>query len=197
MLQRYSDISCRSLFKTGSVMSYSKAILINDTSTKPHLGCRLVVSQIFKLAASHGIQMVATSSVHTDWRTQPALQDEMRKADIVIVNGEGTLHHSSRQAKALAEVGAVLPRRRGCERTDQFGLRGQRRFNSSRLRSIRPHLRQRVTEREERQAGRTGCGGRPGPDIVQSDNEFVPVILKGRIDGRNGQREQRTQHAAA
>ena len=83
----------------------SKAILINDTSTKPHLGCRLVVSQIVKLAASHGIQVVATSSVHTDWRKQPALQDEMRKADLVIVNGEGTLHHSSRQAKALAEVG--------------------------------------------------------------------------------------------
>jgi hypothetical protein len=34
----------------------------------------------------------------------------MRKADIVIVNGEGTLHHSSRQAKALAEVGPFCRR---------------------------------------------------------------------------------------
>ncbi|NLS06760.1 polysaccharide pyruvyl transferase family protein [Rhizobium sp. P32RR-XVIII] len=137
-------------------MSDSKAILINDTSTKPHLGCRLVVSQIVKLAASHGIQVVATSSVHTDWRTQSALQDEMRKADLVIVNGEGTLHHSSRQAKALADVGpfcrsAGVPSilvnsvyeenddaiARACEAFDRIYVRESRSAHNARLAGLK------------------------------------------------------------
>ncbi|MCA1406936.1 polysaccharide pyruvyl transferase family protein [Ensifer sp. IC3342] len=81
------------------------AVLINDTSTKAHLGCRVVVSQIARLAASAGIRIAASASVHADWREHQGLIATMRAADIVIVNGEGTLHDASRQAKALAEVG--------------------------------------------------------------------------------------------
>ncbi|MDI7861202.1 polysaccharide pyruvyl transferase family protein [Rhizobiaceae bacterium n13] len=80
------------------------AVLINDTSTKAHLGCRIVVAQIARLAASAGIRIAASASVHADWREHPDLMAMMRDADIVIVNGEGTLHDSSRQARALAEV---------------------------------------------------------------------------------------------
>ncbi len=81
------------------------AVLINDTSTKAHLGCRVVVSQIARLAASAGIRIVSSASVHADWREHQNLIATMRTADIVIVNGEGTLHDATKQAKALAEVG--------------------------------------------------------------------------------------------
>jgi len=81
------------------------AVLINDTSTKAHLGCRVVVSQIARLAASAGIRIVSSASVNSDWREYQNLIATMRTADIVIVNGEGTLHDATRQAKALAEVG--------------------------------------------------------------------------------------------
>jgi hypothetical protein len=81
------------------------AVLINDTSTKAHLGCRVVVSQIARLAASAGIRIVSSASVHADWREHQNLIGTMRIADVVIVNGEGTLHDATRQAKALAEVG--------------------------------------------------------------------------------------------
>ena len=81
------------------------AVLINDTSTKPHLGCRLVVARITELCLSVDIRVRATSSVHTDWRSHPDLKDTMRNASIVIVNGEGTLHDSTLQAAALAAVG--------------------------------------------------------------------------------------------
>lgn len=81
------------------------AVLINDTSTKAHLGCRVVVGQIARLAAASGIRITATSSVHADWREHPRLMERMRAADLVIVNGEGTLHDSTRQAMALAAVG--------------------------------------------------------------------------------------------
>ncbi len=80
------------------------AILINDTSTKAHLGCRVVVSQIAQLAKSVGIRIATSASVHTDWREHPLLLASMRTADLVIVNGEGTLHDGTRQARALAEV---------------------------------------------------------------------------------------------
>ena len=82
-----------------------KAILINDTSTKPHIGCRIVVARIIAMAAEVGIQVTATASVHTDWRRHEALKQEMRAADVVIVNGEGTLHDSVPAARALAAVG--------------------------------------------------------------------------------------------
>lgn len=82
-----------------------KAILINDTSTKPHIGCRIVVARIVAMAADVGIQVTATASVHTDWRRHDALKQQMREADVVIVNGEGTLHHSTPAARALAAVG--------------------------------------------------------------------------------------------
>lgn len=81
------------------------AILINDTSTKAHLGCRVVVSQIARLAKSVGIRIATSASVHTDWREHPRLLASMRTADLVIVNGEGTLHDATRQARALADVG--------------------------------------------------------------------------------------------
>ncbi|WP_143565668.1 polysaccharide pyruvyl transferase family protein [Sinorhizobium fredii] len=81
------------------------AVLINDTSTKAHLGCRVVVSQIAGLASSAGIRIATSASVHADWRQHQSLVETMRAADIVIVNGEGTLHDATRQAKALAEVG--------------------------------------------------------------------------------------------
>jgi hypothetical protein len=92
------------LVLSGFSMANRKAVLINDTSTKPHLGCRLVVAQIVNLAFQEGIEISATSSVHVDWREQPLVQEHMRKADLVIVNGEGTLHDATKQAKALADV---------------------------------------------------------------------------------------------
>jgi hypothetical protein len=82
-----------------------KAVLINDTSTKPHIGCRIVVANAIRMAADVGFRMTATASVHTDWRRHDELKQEMREADIVIVNGEGTMHDSVSAARVLAAVG--------------------------------------------------------------------------------------------
>jgi polysaccharide pyruvyl transferase WcaK-like protein len=81
-----------------------KAVMINDTSTKAHLGCKVVIAQILNLAKASGIEFTASCSVHRDWRLEPELQDRMRAADIVIVNGEGTLHDDSNPAQSLAAV---------------------------------------------------------------------------------------------
>lgn len=86
------------------------AVLINDTSTKFHIGCRIVVGQIFNLAEQFGIRFRATCSVHVDWRQNDQILDAIRQADIVIVNGEGTLHHATPQALALAEVAPYCER---------------------------------------------------------------------------------------
>lgn len=51
-----------------------------------------------------GIRVATSASVHADWREHPRLLAAMRAADLVIVNGEGTLHDATRQARALAEV---------------------------------------------------------------------------------------------
>jgi hypothetical protein len=76
-----------------------KAVLINTTFQLGHHGCTLVDRQLDKLAAEAGLEMVAKLPLHSDWeRLAP------RAFDVVIVNGEGALHHNSKAAKRLAEV---------------------------------------------------------------------------------------------
>jgi len=70
-----------------------KAVLINDTRIDQHHGCLIAVSAIYKLAERHGIQIVASSPAHLDWKTDEIFVNAAKCADIIIINGEGTLHH--------------------------------------------------------------------------------------------------------
>jgi hypothetical protein len=76
-----------------------KAVLINTTFQLGHHGCTLVDRQLDSLAAEAGLDMSAKLPLHSDWqRLAPA------DFDLVLVNGEGALHHDSKAAKRIAEV---------------------------------------------------------------------------------------------
>jgi polysaccharide pyruvyl transferase WcaK-like protein len=76
-----------------------KAVLINTTFQLGHHGCTLVDRQLDSLAAGAHLTMVAKLPLHSDWqRLAPA------DFDVVIVNGEGALHHDSKAARRIAEV---------------------------------------------------------------------------------------------
>ncbi len=76
-----------------------KAVLINTSFQLGHHGCTLVDRQLDILAAGAGLDMVAKLPLHSDWqRLAPA------NFDVVIVNGEGALHHDSKAARRIAEV---------------------------------------------------------------------------------------------
>lgn len=82
-----------------------RAVLLNDTTLDHHHGCTLVARTIATLASANGIAIVARSPVHHDWRTDRALQITMESADLIIVNGEGTIHNDRPAGLALLDAG--------------------------------------------------------------------------------------------
>ena len=76
-----------------------KAVLINTTFQLGHHGCTLVDRQLDSLACEAGLDIAAKLPLHSNWqRLAPA------DFDLVLVNGEGALHHDSKAAKRIAEV---------------------------------------------------------------------------------------------
>lgn len=79
-------------------------VLLNDTRVDQHHGCTRVVAAIESLAASSGMQLLATSPAHSDWQQNESFMGALRKARLVIVNGEGTIHHDRASGLALLAV---------------------------------------------------------------------------------------------
>ena len=77
-----------------------KAAIVNDTGGKGHFGCDLVMARLREELARAGGTEVWSHPVGVDW--QP-LENELLKrppVDVVIVNGEGSIHHSASRDRA-------------------------------------------------------------------------------------------------
>lgn len=75
-------------------------VVLNDTAAIAHYGCKVVMSRLVDSLAGAGFD-VKTVSVYSTWRVHKKLIDT---AAAVIVNGEGTLHHSATRAQTLVAV---------------------------------------------------------------------------------------------
>lgn len=53
---------------------------------------------------ARGIAITATSLVRNDWTRDAGFLAAMRDADLIVINGEGTLHHGSKQGAKLLDV---------------------------------------------------------------------------------------------
>ncbi|XSG82368.1 MAG: polysaccharide pyruvyl transferase family protein [Methyloligella sp. ZOD6] len=78
-----------------------RAVLLNDTAAKGHHGCTLVNRQLEALAGEAGIEIVRTLPLTAPW-------DQIARDpyDLILVNGEGTLHHDTKGAHAIGAIGA-------------------------------------------------------------------------------------------
>jgi hypothetical protein len=85
--------------------SFLTATLINDTSSDEHFGCDAVMQAIQRGCDRSGINIICRHPVGVDWRTVTKTQELMRRSDLVLVNGEGSIHHDNARARALAAVG--------------------------------------------------------------------------------------------
>jgi hypothetical protein len=65
------------------------------------------VSNIIYLLQKRDIETIATNQVGVSWENKSFLK-QMKNADIVIVNGEGTLHHAEDRVKDLARIGKYV-----------------------------------------------------------------------------------------
>lgn len=82
----------------------SFAVLLNDTRADKHHGCTAVMNASSELARKHGIERMATVPSRTDWRTCGATRAKLEAADLIMVNGEGTIHHDRPAGRLLLEI---------------------------------------------------------------------------------------------
>lgn len=89
-----------------------RAVLLNDTRVDRHHGCTTVVETIDRLAIAHGICITARAPAHVDWRQDLSVTKAIESADLLIVNGEGTIHHD-RPAGFFLMAAGEYARQRG------------------------------------------------------------------------------------
>ncbi len=85
-----------------------RVAVFNDTSGGGHYGCDLVMDRLRHYLDRQGFETLWTYPSGVDWR--PIATDLAKKprVDAIIVNGEGSIHHSSRNQKA-AYLPALAP----------------------------------------------------------------------------------------
>lgn len=76
-------------------------IIFNDTRPTNHFGCWRVMSNLEKLLSEQGFTVFQTFPVNYNWEEQKhKLPPKNADIKLVIVNGEGTLHHSQDRPRA-------------------------------------------------------------------------------------------------
>lgn len=80
-------------------------VLANDTDVRgQHFGCSRVMRIIEDNLTRRGATISGRIPAGFDWRSDRASRDLLARADLVLVNGEGTLHHGSRKGAWLLEL---------------------------------------------------------------------------------------------
>ncbi|WP_186171480.1 polysaccharide pyruvyl transferase family protein [Vibrio chagasii] len=82
-----------------------KVFIVNDTVSEMHHGCSRVMNNLRKLINYSGGIVVGSSPVGLDWRRSEKIKQLMLDSDLVIVNGEGSIHHDSSAGVPLLDVG--------------------------------------------------------------------------------------------
>lgn len=81
-----------------------KVAVFNDTAPSRHFGCEAVMAAIETNVAARSGHIIHRHSVGNPWETDPAALKAIEDADIILVNGEGTIHHGTPAAASLARL---------------------------------------------------------------------------------------------
>ncbi|CUH66963.1 polysaccharide pyruvyl transferase CsaB [Thalassovita gelatinovora] len=87
-----------------------KAVLMNDTATRYHHGCARVMRLLVAGLQRQGVEVIARSAARNDWDQDEAFLAALERADLIVINGEGTLHHGKPEGEKLLKV-ALHPAR--------------------------------------------------------------------------------------
>lgn len=85
-----------------------RVAVFNDTRRTSHYGCEIVMERLIAQLRQRAIEPVFFWPMGVDWRGQSGVDAVLRSVDGVVVNGEGSIHHSDRRPRAhyLAEIAA-------------------------------------------------------------------------------------------
>ena len=81
-----------------------RVIVMNDTSGRSHHGCARVMRLLYLGLAKHGVQVIHRSMARSDWTREKGFADALTSADLIVINGEGTLHHGREAGRTMLNV---------------------------------------------------------------------------------------------
>lgn len=79
-------------------------IILNDTRSDQHIGCELVVSNSLRKCKEHGLNVISTISTADASKASQLLRSQLDQVDLVLLNGEGTLHDDQPNALHLLKA---------------------------------------------------------------------------------------------
>ncbi len=79
-------------------------MLLNNTSRHNHHGCRRVVATIRHCLGQRRLDILDTAPVGSPWSSNQQFLRSIEAADLILINGEGTLHHGTDAGRRLLEV---------------------------------------------------------------------------------------------
>lgn len=83
-------------------------LLLNNTSNGRHHGSDAVMQVLRQLLADAGLRIARSRHCgYTDRTSDLEIQALFKDIDLVVVNGEGSIHHDNRRARGLARIGAL------------------------------------------------------------------------------------------
>lgn len=89
-------------------MNKIKALIFNDTRPAIHFGCERVMDNLLLLLKQCNIEPIHLHSTFDFWENKESfVRSKIKECDLVIVNGEGSIHHSNAKAASLAAIGPL------------------------------------------------------------------------------------------
>ncbi|MBR9651245.1 polysaccharide pyruvyl transferase family protein [Thalassovita aquimarina] len=85
------------------------AVILNDTSTRYHHGCARVVRLLLDGLRREDVTVLARSAARNDWERDADFLSALERADLVVINGEGTLHHGAAAGERLLKIADFVP----------------------------------------------------------------------------------------
>lgn len=90
-------------------MKQKNAILLNDTSGESHVGCSQVITNIRLVCEANSIHITRTFTRQQIVK-DPRFSVVAHASDLIIVNGEGSLHHSPECTESLLGISSKVPK---------------------------------------------------------------------------------------
>lgn len=83
-----------------------KVLVLNDTRWENHHGCSRVMNAIDSHLKRRGVTDVDYVPIGVDWERSEEIKRKIIYADLLLINGEGTIHHNAPYGLSLLRAGS-------------------------------------------------------------------------------------------
>lgn len=87
--------------------SVHNVLIVNDTRVDQHHGCTAVMTALERMLEEQGLTVAVRWPAHLDWRADSDFAHALERSHLIVVNGEGTIHHDRPAGRRLLELGRV------------------------------------------------------------------------------------------